>query len=86
MRYEILDAPGGAVVINTIVADTTFVALAYPDGNYRQVPEPPEPAPAPPTPASIAQAACAAMQAQGLTADDMREAFLQAVAHVAGGG
>lgn len=36
MRYEILDAAGK--VINTIAADSAFVAEAYP-GRYREVPE-----------------------------------------------
>lgn len=36
MKYEILD---GETVINTIVADESFMLVAYPDGNYREVPE-----------------------------------------------
>ena len=36
MKYEILD---GETVINTIVADPSFLLVAYPDGNYREVPE-----------------------------------------------
>jgi hypothetical protein len=45
MTYEILDADGN--VINTIVADPDFMQAAYPDGNYREVPEPPAPPPVP---------------------------------------
>lgn len=40
MIYEILD---GQAVVNTIVADAEFMAANYPQGNYREVPEPPEP-------------------------------------------
>lgn len=40
-RYEILDADGN--VTNTIVADPEFMQVNYPDGNYREVPEPPVP-------------------------------------------
>lgn len=36
MKYEILD---GTTVTNTIVADAEFMAQAYPEGNYREVPE-----------------------------------------------
>lgn len=43
MKYEILD---GQTVINTIMADAEFMAQAYPDGNYREVPEVDAPAPA----------------------------------------
>lgn len=39
MIYEILD---GETVINTIVADAEFMAVNYPDGNYREVASPPE--------------------------------------------
>lgn len=45
MIYEVLN---GETVINTIVADPEFMAANYPDGNYREVPEPPAP-PAPDT-------------------------------------
>ncbi len=45
MIYEILD---GQTVINTIVATPEFMVANYPDGNYREVPEPPAP-PAPDT-------------------------------------
>lgn len=45
MIYEILDADGN--VTNTIVADPEFMAANYPDGNYREVPEPPAPPPEP---------------------------------------
>jgi hypothetical protein len=38
MTYEILDADGN--VINTIVADLAFMQANYPNGNYREVPEP----------------------------------------------
>lgn len=42
MLYEILDAQGN--VTNLIVADPEFMAVNYPDGNYREVPQPePEP-------------------------------------------
>jgi hypothetical protein len=44
MIYEILN---GETVINTIVADAEFMAANYPQGNYREVPEPPAP-PVPP--------------------------------------
>jgi hypothetical protein len=44
MIYEILD---GETVVNTIVADAEFMAANYPNGNYREVPEPPAPPPAP---------------------------------------
>ena len=44
MIYEILN---GETVINTIVADPEFMAANYPDGNYREVPEPPAPEPTP---------------------------------------
>jgi hypothetical protein len=37
MIYEILN---GQTVINTIVADEAFMQAAYPEGNYREVPEP----------------------------------------------
>lgn len=43
MIYEILDAQGD--VTNTIVADPEFMQANYPDGNYREVPEPPAPIP-----------------------------------------
>lgn len=43
MIYEILD---GENVINTIVADEAFMQANFPDGNYREQPEPPVP-PAP---------------------------------------
>lgn len=36
MKYEILD---GSTVTNAIMADAEFMAQAYPDGNYREVPE-----------------------------------------------
>jgi len=45
MIYEILDPQGD--VTNTIVADPEFMQANYPDGNYREVPEPPAPTPAP---------------------------------------
>lgn len=45
MIYEILDADGN--VTNTLVADPEFMAANYPDGNYREVPEPPAPEPVP---------------------------------------
>lgn len=45
MIYEILDAEGN--VTNTIVADPEFVTANYPDGNYREMPEPPAPEPTP---------------------------------------
>ena len=45
MIYEILDAQGN--VENTIVADEQFMQDNYPDGNYREVIEPPTPAPSP---------------------------------------
>ena len=45
MRYEILD---GQTVVNTIMADAEYMAANYPNGNYREVPEPP--APPPPVP------------------------------------
>lgn len=45
MIYEILDPQGD--VTNTIVADPEFMQANYPDGNYREVPEPPPPTPAP---------------------------------------
>jgi hypothetical protein len=38
MTYEILDAGGND--INTIVDDLAFMQANYPDGNYREVPEP----------------------------------------------
>ena len=41
-NYEILDASNN--VINTIVADASFVEAHYP-GQYRELPEPPPPAP-----------------------------------------
>lgn len=44
MIYEILN---GETVINTLVADPEFMAANYPDGNYREVSEPPAPAPTP---------------------------------------
>lgn len=37
MIYEILN---GETVINTIVADLAFMQAQYPEGNYREVPEP----------------------------------------------
>jgi hypothetical protein len=37
MIYEILN---GQTVINTIVADPDFMVAQYPEGNYREVPEP----------------------------------------------
>ncbi len=40
MIYEILN---GETVINTIVADPEFMQAQYPEGNYREVPEPPAP-------------------------------------------
>jgi hypothetical protein len=41
MIFEILD---GETVINTIVADEAFMQAAYPEGNYRKLPDPvPEP-------------------------------------------
>lgn len=40
MNYEILD---GNTVINTIVADESFMVANYPAGNYRLVGEPPVP-------------------------------------------
>ena len=44
MIYEILDAEGN--VTNTIMADPEFMAANYPDGNYREAPQPePEPMP-----------------------------------------
>jgi hypothetical protein len=48
MIYQILNTQGD--VTNTIVADPEFMQANYPDGNYRQVPEPP----APPEPRYIA--------------------------------
>lgn len=36
MKYEILS---GQAVVNTILADAEFMAQAFPDGNYREVPE-----------------------------------------------
>lgn len=42
MIYEILDAQGD--VTNIIVADAEFMVANYPDGNYRELPEP-EPVP-----------------------------------------
>lgn len=44
MNYEILN---GETVINIIVADAEFMAANFPDGNYREQPDPPAP-PAPP--------------------------------------
>ena len=44
MRFEILD---GQTVINTINADLAFMQQAFPDGNYREVPEPEVPTPEP---------------------------------------
>lgn len=44
MNYEILDTQGN--VTNTIVASPELMAERYPEGNYREVPEPPPP-PAP---------------------------------------
>lgn len=38
MIYQILDAQGN--VTNTIVADPEFMQANYPDGNYREVPDP----------------------------------------------
>lgn len=40
MIYQILNPQGD--VTNTIVADPEFMQANYPDGNYREVPEPPE--------------------------------------------
>jgi hypothetical protein len=40
MIYEILN---GETVTNTIVADPEFMQAQYPEGNYREVPEPPAP-------------------------------------------
>jgi hypothetical protein len=37
MIYEILN---GETVINTIVADPEFMQAQYPEGNYREMPEP----------------------------------------------
>lgn len=37
MIYQILD---GETVINRIVADPEFMQKHYPDGNYREEPEP----------------------------------------------
>ena len=45
MIYEILDAQGN--VENTIVADEQLMMERYPEGNYREVIEPPTPAPSP---------------------------------------
>lgn len=45
MIYEILK---DGSVVNTIVADPEFMLEHYPDGNYREVVEPPAPAPAAP--------------------------------------
>lgn len=42
MRYEILE---GETVINTIVADESFMQANYPQGNYREVAEPEVPTP-----------------------------------------
>lgn len=36
MVYDILD---GETVINTVLADAEFMAQAFPDGNYREVPD-----------------------------------------------
>jgi hypothetical protein len=41
MIFEILDADGN--VVNTIVATPEFMQENYPDGNYREVPQPPTP-------------------------------------------
>jgi hypothetical protein len=49
MIYEILE---NNQVVNTIVADLTFMQSAYPQGNYRELPEPEAP-PAPPEPRHI---------------------------------
>jgi hypothetical protein len=40
MIYEILN---GQTVINTIVADPDFMQAQYPEGNYRELPEPAAP-------------------------------------------
>lgn len=40
MIYEILN---GQTVINTVVADLAFMQAQYPEGNYREMPEPPAP-------------------------------------------
>ena len=40
MIYQILN---GETVTNTIVADPEFMQAQYPEGNYREVPEPPAP-------------------------------------------
>jgi hypothetical protein len=40
MIYEILN---GETVTNTIVADLAFMQAAYPEGNYRELPEPAAP-------------------------------------------
>ena len=45
MIYEILDTQGN--VENNIVADEQFMMERYPEGNYREVIEPPTPAPSP---------------------------------------
>ena len=42
MIYEIIE---NGKVVNTIVADEQFMQEHYPDGNYREVIEPPTPAP-----------------------------------------
>jgi hypothetical protein len=49
MIYEILE---NNQVVNTIVADLTFMQSAYPAGNYRELPEPEAP-PAEPEPRHI---------------------------------
>jgi len=52
MIYEILD---GETVTNTIMADAEFMQANYPQGNYREVAEPP--APTPPEPRRLTKRA-----------------------------
>jgi hypothetical protein len=68
MKYEILN---GEAVINTIMASAEFMAAQYPDGTWREVPEPPAPPLPETTPASMVQNLCSALRARGLTDADI---------------